>query len=178
MHMVLSLVMASMLTFSLSAVAKLPAAKVRRAVTKVIRAGDVNGLAAVLAQYGLTVNSSIGTGGYTLLHDAVVMGTPDLVKYMLDNEAAVNATTEYGFTPLDEAKAFDNPEMVALLEQAGAVHGEGSYLGGAPTVIHPAQIGDGEISGETIEIRGESILTWVAAINTGWVEVGFSRRTL
>ena len=132
--MTLLLLLANMLTFPLQAVAKLPSTTVRRAVSQAIRAGDANGLAAVLERHGLQVNAVIGAEGYTLLHDAVVEGTPEVVTYLLANDAQVNATNQYGVTPLDEAKAFAKTEMVALLEQAGAVHGEGFHLSAVPTV--------------------------------------------
>ncbi len=92
MCMTLLLVMANMLTFPLQAVAKLPSATVRRAVGQAIRAGDANGLAAVLERHGLQVNAVIGAGGFTLLHDAVVEGTPEVVTYLLASDAQVNAT--------------------------------------------------------------------------------------
>ena len=67
---------------------------------------------------------------------AVGEGTPEVVEYLLDNDADVNATDRYGYTPLDEALALDNMEMVALLGNAGGggEHSEGFRpLKAAPT---------------------------------------------
>ena len=193
MRTVLSLVMTSMLVLSLPAVAKLPAAEVRRAIVQVMRAGDVNGLAAVLAQHGLTVNSIIGTGGYTLLHDAVVEGTPEIVDYLLNHDAAVNTPNQYGFTALDEAKAFDKPEMVALLEQAGAVHSD--YLKGVSTApnipnIQPIAVHSHSVAvyrmaaryplssvfGDDLppafdDIGGNAVVEFGVTLKTGWVSM-------
>ncbi len=45
----------------------------------------------------------------------------------------LNVANEYGDTPLDEATAFANKETIALLQQAGATHGEGFRIKAAPT---------------------------------------------
>lgn len=127
------LILASVLTFPLLALPKLPTAKIRVAVSKAIRAGDTNAFAAVLAEHGLHANSVFLSGGYTLLHEAVAEGSAEIVKYLLEQDAEVNAASEYGHTSLDEATAFGDAEVVTLLEQAGATHGEGFRIGAAPT---------------------------------------------
>ena len=126
-----------LLAFTLLASSKLPSAKIRRAVSEAIRAGDGKVLFDVLAKYGLHFNSVIMPGGYTLLHEAVVEGTPELVSYLLANDAEVNVTNDYGATPLDEATVFEKEEIAALLEQAGATHGEVLYVKAAPTKAAP-----------------------------------------
>ncbi len=132
--MKLSLILTSLLTFTLLATPlKLPSAKIRMAVSKAIRAGDAKVLATVLAEHGLQVNSVLWAGGYTVLHDAVVGGPPKIVEYLLTHDAEVNVANEYGNTPLDEATAFDKTETIALLQQAGAKHGEGFRIKAAPT---------------------------------------------
>ena len=68
-----------------------------------------------------------------MLHDAVVEGPPKLVEYLLTHGAEVNVANEYGNTPLDAATAFDKTETIALLQQAGATHGEGFRIKAAPT---------------------------------------------
>ena len=116
------------------AMAKPPSAQVLRAITQAIQAGNPNNLAALLEQHKLSVNSVIRAGGDTLLHMAVGEGTPEVVEYLLDNDADVNVTDRYGYTPLDEALALDNMEMVALLGNAGGEHSEGFRpLKAAPT---------------------------------------------
>ena len=69
---------------------------------------------------------------------AVGEGRPEVVEYLLDNDAEVNATDRYGHTPLDEALALDNMEMVALLENAGGEHSAGFH----PTGADPTASGD------------------------------------
>ena len=134
MFIKLSLVLTSLLTFPLLATTlKLPSAKIRMAVSKAIRAGDAKVLATVLDEHGLQVNSVLWAGGYTVLHDAVVEGPPKLVEYLLTHGAEVNIANEYGDTPLDEATAFAKQETIALLQQAGATHGEGFRIKAAPT---------------------------------------------
>ena len=68
-----------------------------------------------------------------MLHDAVVEGPPKLVEYLLTHGAEVNVANKYGNTPLDAATAFDKTETIALLQQAGAKHGEGFRIKAAPT---------------------------------------------
>ncbi len=132
--MKLSLVLTSLLTFPLLATPlKLPSAKIRMAVSKAIRAGDAKVLATVLAEHELQVDSVLWAGGYTVLHDAVVEGPPKIVEYLLTPGAEVNIADEYGNTPLDEATAFAKQETIALLQQAGATHGEGFRIKAAPT---------------------------------------------
>ena len=124
MFIKLSLVLTSLLTFPLLATPlKLPSAKIRMAVSKAIQAGDAKVLATVLDEHGLQVNSVLWAGGYTVLHDAVVGGPPKLVEYLLTHGAEVNA----------KATAFAKQETIALLQQAGATHGEGFRIKAAPT---------------------------------------------
>ena len=122
------LILASMLALPLLAYPKLPSAKIRMAVSKSIRAGNVNAFAVVLAEHGLHVNSVLLSGGYTVLHKAAAAGSAEIVKYLLEQDAEVNVANDYGYTPLDEA--IGAAEVVTLLEQAGATHGEGSRIDG------------------------------------------------
>ena len=124
-----------LLAFTLLTASKLPSAKIRRAVSEAIRAGDGKALSDVLAKYGLHFNSVIMPGGYTLLHDAAIEGTPELVSYLIANDAQVNVTNDYGATPLDEATVFEKKEIATLLEQAGATHGEVLYVKAVPTGV-------------------------------------------
>ena len=125
---VLWLVMASMLTVSLSATGNLPSVRVRGDIFDLMYAGNFNGLAAVLDQNGLTVSSVITEGGMTLLHYAALTHDmpDDVVKYLLENGAEVSPLDNFGSTPLDMAT--NKAGRVALLEQEGAVHGEDHYF--------------------------------------------------
>ena len=134
MNVALSLMLSTMLTVPLMATRtpKLPSVKIRVAVSKAIRSGEANVLANVLDEHDLHVDSVLLAGGYTVLHEAVVDGSPEIVEYLIRNDAQVNIANEYGHTPLDEATLFDKEEIVTLLEQAGATHGE-RFIRAAPT---------------------------------------------
>ena len=116
------IILACMLAVPL--LAKLPSAKIR-AISKAIRAKDVNAFAAVFAEHGLDVNSVLMPGGYTILHEAAAQRSPEIVEYLIAQDVEVNVVNEYGYTPLDEAIAFGGADTVALLEAAGATHGKG-----------------------------------------------------
>ena len=124
------IILACMLAVPL--LAKLPSAKIR-AISKAIRAKDVNAFAAVFAEHGLDVNSVLMPGGYTILHEAAAQRSPEIVEYLIAQDVEVNVVNEYGYTPLDEAIAFGDADTVALLEAAGATHGEGFRIKTAPT---------------------------------------------
>ena len=116
------IILACMLAVPL--LAKLPSAKIR-AISKAIRAKDVNAFAAVFAEHRLDVNSVLISGGYTVLHVAAAQGSPDIIEYLITQNAEVNVIDDNGHTPLDEAIAFGNADTAALLEAAGATHGKG-----------------------------------------------------
>ena len=121
MHRMLPLVLTSMLAVPLIATPKLPAARIKVAVIKAIRAGDAKVLAAVLAEHGLHVNSALwAAGGDTLLHYAADEGSPEVVEYMIKHGAQVNVANLRGYTPLDEATTFGigRTEIVTLLEKS------------------------------------------------------------
>ena len=120
MRILLLLALASMFSLPTVAKAKPLSAQVLRAITQAMQAGNPNNLAALLEQHKLSVNSVIRARGDTLLHMAVGEGTPEVVEYLLDNDAEVNATDRYGYTPLDEALALDNIEMVHCWGMRGA----------------------------------------------------------
>ena len=130
--MKLSLVLTSLLAFPLLATLQLPSATIRVAIVKTIRADNVNAFATALAKYGLHVNSVLQTRGYTLLHVAVMEGSPKIVEHLIKNGAEVNVTNAYDATPLDEVP-YGNIEVAALLKQAGATYGEVFRIGVVPT---------------------------------------------
>jgi ankyrin repeat protein len=67
-------------------------------------------------------NGPIALGSFTALNFAVVFGTPERVKLLLDAGARVNQPDARGMTPLVLAIACDhsNPETVRLLLERGA----------------------------------------------------------
>ena len=133
MHRMLPLVLTSMLAVPLIATPKLPAAKIKVAVIKAIRAGDAKVLAAVLAEHELHVNYLLLPKGDTLLHYAVDEGSLEVVEYLIKHGAQVNVANRYGYTPLDEATTFAETDIVALLKKARATHGKGFSIKVAPT---------------------------------------------
>jgi ankyrin repeat protein len=72
---------------------------------------------------GADVDESANAGameGYTCLMMAARNQRPDLVKYLAENGADVNARTADGNTPLSLAEKENNQEMVQLLKKLGA----------------------------------------------------------
>ena len=72
---------------------------------------------------GADVDESCTSGpvaGYTCLMMAALNQRPDIVKFLVENGANVNAKTGDGNTPLSLAEKEDDPEMVALLKELGA----------------------------------------------------------
>ena len=67
-------------------------------------------------------NGTIALGSFTALNLAVIFGTPERVKLLLDAGARVNQPDARGMTPLMLAIACDhsNPETVRLLLERGA----------------------------------------------------------
>ena len=68
-----------------------------------------------------------------MLHEAAATRSPEVIEYLITNGAQVNVADKYGHTPLDVATVFGTAEVAALLEQAGATHGEGLRIKAAPT---------------------------------------------
>ena len=157
MYRMLSLVLASMITLPL--IAAVPAAKSRMIVTKAIRSGKANVLAAVLAEHGLHVNSLLLPEGDTLLHYAVDGGSLEVVEYLIKHGAQVNVANRYGYTPLDEATTFAKTDIVALLKKARATHGRGFSIKVAPTAgwyaapVNPPDILTAAREGQTETVR-------------------------
>lgn len=56
----------------------------------------------------------------TVLHIAVIVGTPDLVYQLIRAGADINAINETGLTPLHLAAAYSSPEIVQYLLDFGA----------------------------------------------------------
>jgi lysophospholipase len=60
----------------------------------------------------------------TPLHLAVSSGNKNIVEYLVKNGSNVNARDRWGHTPLSEARANNNEDIVRILLQYGAVDGE------------------------------------------------------
>ncbi len=76
-----------------------------------------------LIEAGANVDESAGSGameGYTCLMMAARNGRPDIVRYLLEHGADVNATAADGNTPLSLAMKEEDQEMQALLKELGA----------------------------------------------------------
>lgn len=76
-----------------------------------------------LIEAGANVDESAGSGpmeGYTCLMMAARNQRPDLVKYLAEKGADVNAKTADGMTPLSLAEKEDDQEMISLLKKLGA----------------------------------------------------------
>jgi len=72
---------------------------------------------------GANVDESAASGdiaGYTCLMMAARNARPDLVSYLVEKGADINARAADGSTPLSLATRKDNQEMKALLKQLGA----------------------------------------------------------
>jgi len=80
-------------------------------------------IAKKLLEMGANVDESFNSGaaeGYTCLMIAARNQRPDIVKFLAENGANVNAMAADGNTPLSLAKEEEDQEMVALLTKLGA----------------------------------------------------------
>jgi len=66
------------------------------------------------------VNAKAPTGGYTPMMRAVRFRSPKTVEYLLSKGADVKVTTRRGESAMDWAKQVNNPQIIAMLEKAGA----------------------------------------------------------
>jgi ankyrin repeat protein len=81
------------------------------------------GNAKKLLEYGADVDESFTSGpaeGYTCLMMAARNQRPDIVKFLADNGANVNAKAANGNTPLSLAEEEEDKEIIELLKQLGA----------------------------------------------------------
>ena len=81
------------------------------------------GNAKKLLENGADVDESFTSGpaeGYTCLMMAARNQRPDIVKFLAENGADVNAKAANGNTPLSLAQEEEDQEMVALLKELGA----------------------------------------------------------
>ncbi len=67
------------------------------------------------------VVSQTDSEGKTALHHAALKGHLEIVKFLLDNKADVNAVTKSGFTPAFLAKGANNSEGLKFLQAHGGI---------------------------------------------------------
>ena len=102
-----------------------------REIRDAIRRDDVSVITAVLKQEGqLEARNELGE---TPLMQAAQLGSPRMVRAILDLGADVNATNAVGVTALLRGAA--NPEMVRLLLEHGAQPDTASALGHTPLML-------------------------------------------
>ncbi|WP_202081165.1 ankyrin repeat domain-containing protein [Caldalkalibacillus salinus] len=73
-------------------------------------------IVALLLQNGADANAKQHHGGFTLLHEASLLGNVELVKLLLKHGADPHIANETGQTPIDIAKGQNFTEILALLQ--------------------------------------------------------------
>ena len=74
----------------------------------------------IITTYPALLNSRDNGNGFTPLHWAVITGHTNLVEWLINKGADVNATDPTGMTPLHKAAVFDRVECAEALIAAGA----------------------------------------------------------
>ena len=85
----------------------------------------VPGVEAML-RYGANVNAADADGKTALHHAAMIETCGAVGTLLLAHGAMLNAKTRYDSTPLDIARATNNPESIAFFEQRGGLSGRWS----------------------------------------------------
>jgi ankyrin repeat protein len=89
--------------------------------------------------------NAVGDYGATVLHKAVFINGPDVVRVLLENGADVNATNEFGVSVLNYAVQWtDDPEVVKVLLENGADVNRADDDGVTP-LMNAQSIGDKKI---------------------------------
>jgi type II secretion system protein G len=65
------------------------------------------------------IDGVLGKTSYRVLHKATKEGSIEMVKFLIERGAAVNARAEYGWTPLDLAIKKNRKEVIQLLRANG-----------------------------------------------------------
>ena len=68
---------------------------------------------------GAPIDGVLGKTSYRVLHKAAKGGSIELVKFLIERGAEVNARAEYGWTPLDIAIKKNRKEVIQLLRANG-----------------------------------------------------------
>ena len=81
-------------------------------------AGDLKAVKQFLKE-GTDVDCIVGKASYRILHKAARAGHQEMVSYLIQQKASVNARAISGLTPLDLAIKKDHREIVQLLRENG-----------------------------------------------------------
>ena len=68
---------------------------------------------------GAPIDGVLGKTSYRVLHKAARGGSIEMVEFLIERGAAVNARAEYGWTPLDLAIKMNRKEVIQLLRANG-----------------------------------------------------------
>ena len=68
---------------------------------------------------GAPIDGFLGKTSYRVLHKAAREGSIEMVKFLIERGAAVNARAEYGWTPLDMAIKKNRKKVIELLRENG-----------------------------------------------------------
>jgi len=68
---------------------------------------------------GAPIDGVLGKTSYRVLHKAARGGSIEMVEFLIERGAAVNARAEYGWTPLDLAIKKNRKEVIQLLRANG-----------------------------------------------------------
>ena len=99
------------------------------------RTGDLNEIKLLIESDPSKINKK-DEDGNSLLHIAVRVGNPDLVKYLASKDADIDIKDNYGQTPLQIAAHLDNLDVVTQLVSHGADMNVRNAIGKTP--LHDA----------------------------------------
>jgi type II secretion system protein G len=83
-----------------------------------VESGDFKAIQKCL-DAGAPIDGVLGKTSYRVLHKAAKEGSIEMVKFLIERGAAVNARAEYGWTPLDLAIKKNRKEVIQLLRANG-----------------------------------------------------------
>lgn len=89
-------------------------------ITPLIRAVNLNQKQSVIAllEDGADINAADTTAGNTPLHHAIVQGSTQLIRLLLERNAQLSIPNKEGKTPLDLARNAANKEILRLMNEA------------------------------------------------------------
>jgi ankyrin repeat protein len=84
-----------------------------------VMSGNLAEVKRLVIDCGIDPNAREDDKSATPLHAAAESGSPEVVEFLLEHGADLNARDKYGDTPLHYAAAFGHPETVRLLLERG-----------------------------------------------------------